>query len=123
MPTDREIHQFLENIEKYLMVAQLENEKVKNNGGKGSAKLRSYLQNISKECLEARKVSLSGGPKKGKTVLQTEPEVQQYVPEPVTEPIPIPKKTATRKAPLSKRYKTKSQAQIINAFQDELIHQ
>lgn len=52
------IHQNLENIEKYLMVAQLENTKM-NNGNKSSGtKLRSYLQNITKECSEARRLSL-----------------------------------------------------------------
>lgn len=55
---DKEIHQNLENIEKYLMVAQLENERTKKSGKPSSAKLRSFLQNISKECLEARKLSL-----------------------------------------------------------------
>lgn len=54
---DREIQRYLENIEMYLKVAQLENSKVMS-GGK-STKLRSYLQNISKECSTARKSSLN----------------------------------------------------------------
>jgi hypothetical protein len=55
---DKEIQQNLENIEKYLMIAQLENEKMKKSGKPSSTKLRSFLKDISKECVEARKLSL-----------------------------------------------------------------
>ena len=52
------IQQNLENMEKYLMVSQLENSKL-NNGVKASGpRLRGYLQNIMKECSEARRLIL-----------------------------------------------------------------
>src|SRR5271165_966770 len=52
------IHQNLENIEKYLMVAQLENTKMNDGNKSAGTRLRSSLQNISKECAEARRLSL-----------------------------------------------------------------
>ena len=65
--SDREIQQNLENIEKYLMIANMENEKMKKSGKPSSTKLRGFLQNISKECLEARRLSLT----KAKTIRLT----------------------------------------------------
>ena len=52
------IHQNLENIEKYLMVAQLENTKLNAGNKSAGTRLRSSLQNITKECAEARRLSL-----------------------------------------------------------------
>src|SRR5271166_3237156 len=52
------IHQNLENIEKYLMDAQLENTKLNAGNKSAGTRLRSSLQNITKECAEARRLSL-----------------------------------------------------------------
>jgi hypothetical protein len=52
------IQQNLDNIEKYLMVAQMENTKLNSGVKSSSPRLRSYLQNISKECANARKATL-----------------------------------------------------------------
>jgi len=48
----------LDNIEKYLMVAGLEYANMKQGMKSSCPKLRGHLQNISKECSEARKNSL-----------------------------------------------------------------
>ena len=61
------IQQNLDNIEKYLNVAGLENAKMNQGIKSACPKLRGYLQNISKECSEARKHSLD----KSKTMVQT----------------------------------------------------
>ena len=60
------IQQNLDNIEKYLMVAGLENAKMNQGIKSACPKLRGYLQNISKECSEARKHSLE----KSKTMVK-----------------------------------------------------
>lgn len=52
------IHQNLENIEKYLMVAQLENAKMNEGNKSAGTRFRSCIQNITKECAEARRLSL-----------------------------------------------------------------
>lgn len=88
-----QIHQNLENIEKYLMVAQLENTKM-NAGNKSSGiRFRSCLLNISKECAEARRLSLET--KHG--LKQAEPvEEEENVPSQAP-PVPVVVKARGRK--------------------------
>jgi hypothetical protein len=51
------IQENLDNIEKYLMVANLEKTKMENTKNNG-VKFRGCIQNITKECLAAKKRSL-----------------------------------------------------------------
>jgi hypothetical protein len=75
------IQQNLDNIEKYLTVASLENKKLNNGVSSASPKLRSYLQNITKECSDARRLSLEkskslqDSKKSSKDVLTSQPNV------------------------------------------------